>query len=439
VIKKSFYIETYGCASNKADSNIISNILINSNYVKTSLNDAQFIIINTCGVKQQTENKIKRRLQNLHERYKENLNKYLIITGCLPHIAGNYIELIEKIVPSFGAIIDLNSIHEIPKILNEISIGKRNLIIKSFQNVDKSQFQIQHTPGKITGIIPISEGCLGACTYCCVKNARGRLYCYNPESIVQNIQSQLKQGIKQIYLTSQDCSTYEYGDVNLADLINDIVNLREKFYLRVGMMNPQFLVEELNQLITIFNNDKVYKLFHMPIQSGSDHVLRKMNRTYTINPVIENLKKLKEEIPNLSFSTDIICGFPGESEDDFNETINLINDLKPDILNISKFTPRPGTKAKNMEQIDSKIIKSRSIKLSQVFREILLNINLDWIGWEGEVLVLHSGEKANQVFGRNIAYKNVFIEDYNRAYGKFINVKVNYVEGFNLFALMEGK
>ncbi|TFG16068.1 MAG: tRNA (N(6)-L-threonylcarbamoyladenosine(37)-C(2))-methylthiotransferase [Promethearchaeota archaeon] len=435
MIKKSFYIETYGCASNKADSNIISNLLIDSNYVRTSLSNAQFVIVNTCGVKQQTENKIKRRLGTLYERYKGSLNKYLIITGCLPHIAATYIKVIENLVPNFGAIIDLNNIHEIPKILNEVKGGKRNIIVKSAQPIDKSQFQIHYPQGKITGIIPISEGCLGACTYCCVKNARGQLYCYNPLSILNNVKSQLKQGIKQIYLTSQDCSTYKYAKTNLAELIGNIANLKEKFYLRLGMINPRFLVDELDQLIMIFNYDKVYKLFHMPIQSGSDDVLQKMNRTYRIKPVIENLKKLKEKVPNLSFSTDIICGFPGETESDFNKTIQLVKSLKPEILNISKFTPRPGTKAKVMKQINSKIIKERSMKLSDIFRESLINSNLEWEGWEGEVLVLHPGEEPNQAFGRNIAYKNVFIEEYSRDFGEFVKVKINKVEGFNLFAL----
>ena len=436
MIKNSFYIETYGCASNKADSHIISTVLIDSNYVKTTLDNAQFIIVNTCGVKQQTENKIKQRLHNLYERYKENWNKFLIITGCLPHIAANYIKVIENIVPNFGAIIDLNNIHEIPKILNELRNGRRNLIIKSFQPIDKSQYKIQHPPGKITGIVPISEGCLGACTYCCVKNAKGRLYCYNPQSIVQNVQSQLKQGIKQIYLTSQDCSTYEYNGTNLSNLVGDIINLKEKFYLRIGMMNPQFLVEELDQLITIFNYDKVYKLFHVPIQSGSNNVLQKMKRTYEIKPVIENLDKLKEKIPNLSLSTDIICGFPGETELDFNETIQIIKKIKPDILNISKFTPRPGTEAKKMKQLNSRIIKKRSARLSHIFRESFNTINMKWKGWEGEILVLHPAEKPNQAFGRNFAYKNVFIEEYTGYYGNFVEVKIENVDGFNLFGFL---
>ncbi|MFW9929768.1 MAG: tRNA (N(6)-L-threonylcarbamoyladenosine(37)-C(2))-methylthiotransferase [Candidatus Thorarchaeota archaeon] len=436
MIKNSFYIETYGCASNKADSYIISTVLKDVNYVQVPLNDAEFIIINTCGVKQQTENKIKRRLRNLYERYKKNINKHLIITGCLPHIAEGYIKVIERIVPNYGAIIDLNSIQDIPKILNEVRSGHHNLIIKSIDLLDKSQFKIDYPPGKTTGIIPISEGCLGACTYCCVKNARGRLNCYNPLSIIDNVKSQLNQGIKQIYLTSQDCSTYEYNDINLADLIKNIVILKEKFYLRVGMINPEFLVKELDQLITIFNFDKVYKLFHMPLQSGSDGILKKMNRTYRINPVIESLRILKEEIPNLSFSTDIICGFPGETETDFNDTIQLIKKIKPQILNISKFTPRPGTKAKQMAQINGKVIKERSMRLSHIFRESLTDANVEWEGWEGEVLVLHPGDKPHQAFGRNIAYKNVFIENYHEKFGKFVEVEIEKVNGFNLFGFI---
>jgi tRNA A37 methylthiotransferase MiaB len=143
---------------------------------------------------------------------------------------------------------------------------------------------------------------------------------------------------------------------------------------------------------------------------------------------------LRKEFPFLTISTDIICGFPGESEEDFAQTIDLIKWLKPEILNVSKFTPRPGTKAKNMEQIDSTIIKERSTLLSSAFRESLSDINAFWKNWEGEVLVLHGGLKSNQAFGRNFAYKNVFIENFEEAYGSFVEVRVYKVKKFNLFA-----
>jgi len=433
VQNNSFYIETYGCTSNKADSYIISNVLKKSNYTQVSLEDAQFIIINTCGVKEQTENKIKARLENLHKQYKNDPSKYLIIAGCLPYIASNYVEVIKRIVPSFGAIIDLNTIINLPEIFQEIKVGKKNLIIRSDKSIDKAKYLINHPHGKITGIIPISEGCFGTCTYCCVKNARGKLNCYEPNSVIKNIEHQLQQGIKQIYLTSQDCSTYNHNGTTLAELINRIVSLNYKFFLRIGMINPCFLIENIEQIISIFKNSNVYQFLHIPIQSGSNKILQKMERKYQISDIIANIVKLKEEFENLTISTDIICGFPGETEYDFLRTINFIKWLKPEILNISKFTPRPGTKAKGMKQLDSKTIKERSVRLSIIFRNSLQSINKNWKNWEGEVLVLHKGRQPNQFFGRNLAYKNIFIDNYNGEFGEFVNVKIYKIAGFNLY------
>lgn len=437
--KNLFYIETYGCTSNKADSNIISNVLFKSGYTETTLEGAEFVIINTCAVKQQTENKIKSRLKELYNTYKKETNKYFIIAGCLPHIAPNYIDVVKKIIPNFSAIIDLENLNDLPLIFQDIKSGKTNLVFKSKRSIDKSTFLIEHPKEKVTGILPISEGCLGSCTYCCVKNARGRLNCYNPINIVENVTHQLKQGIKQIYLTSQDCSTYIYNNKRLVDLVREIVHLDYKFFLRIGMLNPRFIVDNFDQLISMFKFDKVYQFLHIPIQSGSDPVLKKMNRAYLISDIAEKLKILRKEFPYITISTDIICGFPGETEDDFTKTIGLIKWLNPEILNISKFTPRPGTKAKNMEQVNSKIIKKRSTILSNVFRESLSKINTNWKNWEGEVLVLHEGLKPNQAFGRNFAYKNVFIDNYDDDFGSFVNVKIEKVEGFNLFGKIGSK
>jgi MiaB-like tRNA modifying enzyme len=436
VEKNSFHIETYGCTSNKADSNIISTTLKQNNYHESELDKAEFLIINTCAVKQQTENKIKARLKNLYKIYKNIPNKHIIIAGCLPLIDPSYIDVIRKTIPSFSAIIDLDNINQLPEILKQIKKGKKNLIIKSGKSIDKANILIDYPRNKLTGTLPISEGCLGSCTYCCVKNARGKLNCYNPKNIVENAKYQLKQGIKQIYLTSQDCSTYQYNNTTLADLITQINDLEFKFFLRIGMLNPSFLITDLDQLISIYHLSNVYKLLHIPIQSGSDKILEKMNRFYSISEIHDKIKILKSEFPLLTISTDIICGFPNETEEDFNETIKLVRWLKPEILNISKFTPRPGTKAKNMKQVNSRTIKERSIRLSKIYRENLMNINKNWKEWEGEILILHSGEKENQTFGRNISYKNVFIDNYKGKFGEFVKIKIVNVEGFNLYGTL---
>ena len=431
--KNSFYIETYGCFSNKSDSYIISTLLNKSGYIPSTIEEAEFVIINTCAVKQQTENKIKTRLSELYNHYKEDRNKHFIIAGCLPHIEQSYIEVVKNLIPNFSAIIDLDNLKEIPFIFEEIKSGKTNLVRKSTGSIDKSEMLIDYPEGKITGIVPISEGCLGSCTYCCVKNARGRLQCYNHQTILKNVKHQLMSGIKQIYLTSQDCSTYEYDNIKLVDLISKIVALNYKFFLRIGMLNPKFLTEELEQLVSIFKYDKLYQFLHVPIQSGSDSILKLMNRNYVISDIMQKLKILRSKFPFLSISTDIICGFPGETEEDFSKTIDLIKWLKPEILNVSKFTPRPGTKAKHMEQVNSKTIKERSTALSGVFRESLNDINSKWKNWEGEVLVLHKGTRDKQAFGRNFAYKNVFIDNFSGEYGSFVKVRITNVDGFNLF------
>jgi len=433
LLENSFYIETYGCTSNKADSYIISKILTDSGYTQIKLEDAQFLIINTCAVKEQTENKIKERLKNLHELYQSYTNKFIIIAGCLPHITPNYIGVIKKIIPSFSAIIDLDNFRTLPFIFDEIKLGKKNLIYKSEASIDKSEILITHPIKKITGIIPISEGCLGSCTYCCVKQARGKLNCYDPNNIIKNVEHQLKQGIKQIYMTSQDCSTYQYDRLQLSDLVKKIVNLDYEFFLRIGMINPSFLIDKMDQLISIFKSPKVYNFLHIPIQSGSNRILLKMQRKYLISDIIGKIEILRKEFPSLTISTDIICGFPGETEYDFYRTVNLIKWLKPEILNISKFTPRPGTKAKDMNQINSRTIKERSIRLSNIFRNSLEHINDAWKEWEGDVLLLHKGSENSQAFGRNIAYKNIFVNDFDGVYGKFVNIKIERVEGFNLF------
>lgn len=336
-------------------------------------------------------------------------------------------------MPNYAAIIDLNNLDEIAQIIDDIKEGKKGLIYDAPSKKDKAQYPIVYSKGKLTGVIPISEGCVGSCTYCCVKHARGRLFCYDRDFILHQAESQLKQGIKQIYLTSQDCSVYEYEGINLKDLVERIVNLDYKFFLRIGMINPRLLLDNFDQIISILKLPKVYKLLHLPLQSGSDDILQKMNRPYRISKIIDKLDYLRKKFPQLTLSTDIICGFPGESEYDFLQTVNFIKWLKPEILNISKFTPRPGTKAKKMVQLDSSTIKDRSLRLSNVFRTLLENMNQDWLNWEGEVLLLHEGNAPSQAFGRNIGYKNVFIDGYDEGYGRFVRVQIDHIDGFNLY------
>ncbi|MFO7796327.1 MAG: tRNA (N(6)-L-threonylcarbamoyladenosine(37)-C(2))-methylthiotransferase [Promethearchaeati archaeon] len=431
---KTFYIETYGCAANKFDSYIIIDLLQKAGYKQANFESAEYIIINTCGVKEQTENKIRARLRKLSDLKYNNPKKKLIIAGCLPFISSNYMKKIKELIPNYSAIIGLNSIFKIVDVFEKLQNDEENLILITNQKHDKAIYMVDYTPKKITGIVPISEGCIGSCTYCCVKNARGRLTSYSPDNIIKNVKHQLEQGIKQIYLTSQDCSTYKFNGIELSEIIRRINNLHHEFFLRVGMLNPSFIIDNLNQIKEILNYPKTYQFLHIPIQSASTKILKKMNRPYTLSDIIGKITELRTEFPYLTLSTDIICGFPGETEYDFYKTLNFIKWLQPEILNISQFTPRPGTKAKKMEQLKSQIIKERSTRLSNIFRNSLDFINEKWTGWRGKMLTLHKGGEKNQVFGRNFAYKNVFVGNYSGNYGEFIEAEVYKVDGFNLYA-----
>lgn len=411
----------------------MSEVLDKAGFTKTTLEAAQYVIVNTCAVKEQTENKIKQRLGELNAIFGALPNKYIIIAGCLPHVESGYEKKLKKIIPSYSAIIDLDNINEIPEIFRMLKNSARNQIFPANKSIDKAKIIVSPHHNKITGIVPISEGCLGSCTYCCVKNARGRLVCYDPQNIFNNVKYQLEHGVRQVYLTSQDCSTYQYGNIRLVDLIKDISSIKKDFFLRMGMINPSFLIENICQLEQIFKMRNIYQFLHVPIQSGSNLVLERMERPYLISDIVEPLEKLRKQFPFLTISTDVICGFPGETEYDFYRTINFIKWLKPEILNISKFTPRPGTKAKHMEQLDGKVIKKRSLRISNVFRMSLERTNEKWLNWSGKVLMLHHGQKEGQAFGRNFAYKNVFIEDYTGTFGEFVRVKITHVDGFNLF------
>lgn len=426
VEKDTFFIMTFGCAYNKVDSQIMKDQLINQNYVETVIDNANFIIVNTCAVKGVTENKIIAQLKKLNSDYS---NRNFIIAGCLPHISDESLEKIRHAIPSFSAIIDVNCVDQIHQIINEIKSGRKNIIKRSKKKIDKTANYLNYNDNEITAIIPIAEGCLGLCKYCCVKRSRGELVSFSPNNILRQIEYQLKSGKLEIFLTAQDCSSYRNSDINLIGLVKKILSLNQKNFLRIGMINPKFFIEVCDDFINLYKHEKLYKFLHIPIQSGSNAILKKMERGYKIEDLKPALRELRKNIPNVTISTDIICGFPGEENNDFLETISFIEWLKPEILNISKFSPRPGTPAKYMKQINSKVIKERSILLSKVYNQIKSNQLKKWQNWQGEVLITKR-LKNNRVMGKNIFYKSIIFKD--GELGTFSNARIENISDFKL-------
>jgi MiaB-like tRNA modifying enzyme len=401
---------------NQADTEIILGLLREGGYsIAESEEQADILIINTCGVKEPTERKILKEISELNQS-----GKAFIIGGCLPRI--NFDEIV-RAGPNFAAILDTNSLFNVVDVLKQVEEGKRGII-----SLDEKKDVKLGTPRKLVNpviaIIPIGEGCLGDCYYCCVKFARGKLLSYSPENILKEVEKSVQKGCREVWLTSQDTGAYRWNNDKLPDLLQRIVELPLDFKIRVGMMNPKHTTQILPELVDIFQNSKIYKFLHIPVQSGSNQVLEAMNRGYTREQFTEIIETFKTEILDLTLSTDIIVGFPGETNECFQESVNLIQEIKPDIVNISRFAARPRTQAEKMQnQIPGWIIKERSRKLAKITRKIGEEKNVRWIGWKGEVLIAERGTREGWI-ARNYAYKPILVHKPNQCLGEKIKIEV---------------
>lgn len=338
------FILTYGCTFNKRDSEYMHGLL--GDKVVDNLEEADCVIINSCSVKDVTQNKI--------FSFIRDCDKKIILAGCIPKTVPK-----EKI-PKVDAMIDTNSIHKLPEVLqtfkDAFSDEKENKINVPLVRIEKD-----------IAIVPISEGCLGDCHYCATKIARGKLKSHLIKDIVQEVKKAVEQGCKKIYLTSQDngCFGLDTGE-RLHNLLREVCEIEGDFIVRNGMSNSNHVKHFVNELLDVYKHEKMMKFLHIPVQSGSDKVLKEMNRRYTVDEFKEIVKVFRE-IPDMNIATDIIVGYPTETNEDFSDTVDLIKEIKPEVLNISKFAARPKTEASKMLKLKSEIVKERSVRLSEIF------------------------------------------------------------------------
>lgn len=411
------FIETYGCPANKNDSEIMLGLLSQRGFEFTTFDEADYILINTCGVKSATEEKIIHRLKQLSET-----DKKIIVAGCLTKIN---LERIKNVIPNFFAAIDPQSVHMIGDVIDRANNGESHLVHFSKESEQKPVLP-KKSFNSLISIIQLSEGCLSNCSFCATKLARGDLVSFRPQLIRDQIEKGLKSGFREFHLTSEDSGAYGRDlDVNLADLIQSIDRIPGKFFVRIGMMNPLHFktTVELKELIDSYESEKVFKFLHLCVQSGSDRILNLMKRGYKVKDFLKYVKEFRGEIPQLTLSTDIIVGYPTETGPDFKKTVDLIEKVKPDVVNISKFGARPGTKASKSEQLDRKTVNKRSSELYRLVKKTGLEKNKEWIGWKGEVLV--DKKVDDGFFGRNFAYKPIFISTEEKIFGKFLEVEIS--------------
>ncbi|MEM2227019.1 MAG: tRNA (N(6)-L-threonylcarbamoyladenosine(37)-C(2))-methylthiotransferase [Candidatus Bathyarchaeia archaeon] len=395
------YFENYGCAANKADLEIMLALLAEDGY--SQCDDpalADLILVNSCGVKGQTEERIRSRLARLRP-----LGKPIIVSGCLPRIN---LAAIVGVLPDFAAVLDPLSVDEISEIAARVESGERNIVRFSNRPPIKPTLPKSRLNERIE-ILQISEGCTLNCSYCSTKLARGDLFSYPLEELLQRVRRAVEDGAMEIWITAQDAGAYGIDiGLSLVDLLDGIISIPGKFKVRVGMMNPMYARAMLDDLLRIYEDPKVYKFIHIPVQSGSEKVLKSMKRPYSPLDFAEVAMTFRERHPDITVSTDVIVGFPSEEEEDFEETMELMAETRPDIVNISKFTPRPGTEAYRMGRIDSRILGYRSRLLTKICRDISYSNNLKYLG--RELWVTFSEECGKRSVGRLNNYRKVIVD-----------------------------
>ncbi|MBP1911359.1 tRNA (N(6)-L-threonylcarbamoyladenosine(37)-C(2))-methylthiotransferase [Thermococcus stetteri] len=395
------YVESYGCTRNKADGEIMEAILLRAGYeLAESPESADYVVVNTCAVKDPTEHKMARRIRELLDS-----GKKVIATGCLVHVNPDVID------PRVSGMLGVKSIDRIAEAIEVAERGGKLVSVEGWKerNIDKLELPRLWKSG-VVFVVPISEGCLNACTYCATRFARGVLKSYNPELVVKWIKEALERGYKEIQLSSEDTGCYGFDiGTNLAKLLDEITSIEGDFRVRVGMMNPNHVVKFLDELIEAYQDPKVYKFLHLPVQSGDNEVLRRMGRNYTVEEFEEIVREFRKKIPGLNLNTDIIVGFPGESEEAFQNTVELVKRVRPDKINVSRYSPRPGTIAARWKQLPGWKVKERSRALHRLRLQIAYEINQGHIGKKVEVLIHGPGEKGG-VEGRTFNYKEIILD-----------------------------
>ena len=271
-------------------------------------------------------------------------------------------------------------------------------------------------------ILQICEGCLGACTFCCTRFARGPLNSYPIDDIVAEARDAIENGACEIQLTAQDTAAFgrDTGE-KLSDLIKEVANLNGDFRVRVGMMHPKNILNDVDEIIDAMKHPKVYDFIHLPVQSGSDKVLSDMRRGHSISQYKEIVSKFKNEIPNLTLATDIIVGYPTESEEDFNQTVELLREIKPSLIHLSKYQHRIGAISSSLTEIPPQIMKKRSKFLSKIKEEITEEENQELVNSIQNVLVVEKGSKGGYIAKTN-SYIPVIVDDVEL--GTFVDVKI---------------
>ncbi|AEB95539.1 tRNA (N(6)-L-threonylcarbamoyladenosine(37)-C(2))-methylthiotransferase [Metallosphaera cuprina] len=402
------YFETYGCALNKGDTYSMMSLLRERNHeIVETLEGADVVVINTCAVRMETEEKMKKRIRELSKT-----GKKLVIAGCL---TGAQPGLVSSLSPS-SSMIGPQSISDIVKVVES---NERVISLDS-----KTPSILPRVFDGLISVIPIEDGCAGNCNFCITKLARRNLRSYPLRNIVETVKRMISQGAKEIELTGQDTAVYGLdmgGKVTLPDVVKEVASLEGDFMIRVGMMTPEMAMRHLDSILEAWENPKVYKFFHIPVQSGNDKVLREMNRKYTVDEFRAIVKEIRKKFRLVNITTDIIVGHPGEDDSAFEDTLNLMKELRFERIHIAMYSIRPNTRSSMLAQVPGPIKKERLKRAVSLYEELSREVHKEYLGRQMRVLALERG-KDDTIIGRTINYIPVILSD--AVLGNWYDVKI---------------
>jgi threonylcarbamoyladenosine tRNA methylthiotransferase CDKAL1 len=404
------WVEAYGCSASFADSEMISGLIVNGGHsLAENEKDSDLSVIVTCSVKDVTAHKMVHRIKKLR-------TNPLVVAGCLPKAEQ---ATVEKFSPK-ASLLGPNSLGKTLEVIQSTLDGIKTVKLADTDISKVGLPKVRLNPA--VGIIEIASGCMSECTFCQTKIAKGDLRSYRLGDIVRQVRHEVEDGCAEIWLTSTDngCYGFDIGS-SLPELVHTVSEIEHDFMIRVGMMNPMYLPRIKGNLLESFENDKVFKFLHIPVQSGSDKVLKDMKRMHTSKIFYDVDYEFRKKFDRFTVATDIIVGFPTETEEDFAKTLDLINKTRPDVVNLSRYSARSGTKASQMKQIEVDKVKHRSKIVFDLAKKISQERNEEWIGWEGEVLFDEVSNGTTK--GRNFAYKQVVTDD-KVSLGQRVNVKI---------------
>ncbi|ORX43790.1 hypothetical protein BCR36DRAFT_360596 [Piromyces finnis] len=426
----TIYVRSWGCSHNNSDSEYMAGLLRERGYKiifeSAKKYEADLWLLNSCTVKNPSEQTFVNEIENAKKH-----NILVVLAGCVPQASQK-----DKRWKPYS-VIGVQQIDRVVEVVEETLKGntirymrERKRLRQKLGGANLELPKIRKNP--LIEIIPISTGCLNECTYCKTKAARGALGSYPIEMIVERVKSILKQGVVEIWITSEDVGAYGIDiGVTIVDLLWEVVKAIEENHpyakLRVGMTNPPYILEHVEEMAKILSHPRVYAFIHIPVQSGSDSVLDVMKRKYTINEfkkVVYALRDGTKEIGGVTIATDIICGFPSETEEDFEKTMDLMRECRFPITHISQFYPRPGTPAAKMTRVPTGIVKNRSRKITTFF-ESYETYGEEIIGTEQEILVTEVNSGSGDLYvGHNRYYNQVLVPRQKGLLGKMCRVKI---------------